>query len=99
MAIGYLHIFALPSATGGDSGAVEAPRYQFTFNQGGNTYSKVLNEEDLEVFLRDELGMRADLADEAMRGLHADGNIVIPNVKISDNDTAVMGLMEVGSDY
>ena len=95
---GYAHIFALPSSTG-DSGQVEVPRYQFTFDVGGNAYSKVLAEGELQEFLLDELGLRADLVDQTLKIVRDEGKVTIPDVEISENDAAVMGMMVAGTDY
>jgi hypothetical protein len=98
MAIGYAHIFALPGLTG-DSVGVHLPAYQFTFNTGGIAYGKIVGQDELVEFLGDELGLRADVIDDAMKLLTSDGKTTIPNVEISENDAAVMGLLEVGADY
>jgi len=98
MAFGYAHVFALPPIAG-DSTGVRAPAYQFTFSTGGIAYGKVLSEDELPEFLADELGLRADVVDETMNLLHTEGKTTIPDVEISENDAAVMGLMEVGADY
>ncbi|MGZ4815112.1 MAG: hypothetical protein ACXVZV_06880 [Terriglobales bacterium] len=98
MAIGYAHIFALRPAKS-DSGAVGVPRYQFTFTVGGNSYSKVLDEAGLQHFLLDELGLRADVVDEALKILRVESKTTIPNLEISENDATFLGMMEVGADY
>ena len=99
MATGYAHIFALPSAVV-DSGRTSIPQFQFTFNGGEIAYAKVLEgEEGLREFLLDELGFRADVVDDALSILRAEGKTTIPDVAISEHDAAVMGLMEVAVDY
>ena len=73
--------------------------YQFSFNTGGNVYSKVFNEEHLLEFLTEELGLRVDVRDMAMNQLHSLGNSTIPDIELSENDAAAMGMEEVGADY
>jgi hypothetical protein len=98
MAIGYAHLFALPT-TGGDSAGLKEPAYQFTFSTGGIAYGKVLAEDELLEFLADELGLREDVINDGLQLLRTEGKVTIPDVKLSENDAAVMGLMEVGVDY
>lgn len=98
MPIGYAHIFALPPLAG-DSGGVQIPAYQFTFNSGGTAYSKVVDEQELLELLTAELGVTAAVVDDGMKILRSEGKVTIPDVEISENDAAVMGLMEVNTDY
>ena len=98
MAIGYAHIFAVPPLTA-DSGGVQVPAYQFTFSSGGTAYSRIASEEELLELLTDELGLTAGVVDDGMKILRTEGKVTIPGVEISENDAAVMGLMEVGTDY
>ncbi len=98
MSIGYVHLFALP-AVKADSGEIVTPMYQFSFNAGGNAFSKVFDEPELVEFLSEELALRADLVDDAMGLLRTGEKATIPNVELSENDAAAMGLQEVGSDY
>ncbi len=98
MPIGYAHIFAVPPVAG-DSGGVQVPAYQFTFNSGGTAYSKIVEEDELLELLTDELGLTAAAVDDGMKILQTEGKVTIPDVEISENDAAVMGLMEVGTDY
>ena len=73
--------------------------YQFTFSAGGNAYSKVFDEKHLLQFLAEGLALRADVCDTAMDQLRALGNATIPDVELSENDAAAMGMEEVGADY
>jgi hypothetical protein len=98
MSIGYVHLFALPPVLG-DSGTVQSPVYQFTFNNGGHAFSKVFDQESLLEFMTEELALRVDLVEEAMELLTSNGRTTIPNVELTDNQAAAFGLQEVGADY
>ena len=95
---GYVHLFALPPVVA-DSAAVHLPQYQFTFNTGGNAFSKVFPEGHLEHFLADELGIESDLLDHAMRELQSKGKVTIAGVALSENKAAALGLEQAGVDY
>jgi hypothetical protein len=97
MSAGYAHLFALPRST--DSEGLRAPLFQFTFNAGGNAYSKVFDEPHLVEFLSEELGLREEIRDAAMDQLHSLGNATIADVAISENDAAALGMEEAGVDY
>ena len=98
MATGYVHLFALPPVVS-DSGGVHLPQYQFTFNTGGNAFSKVFEEGHLVEFMAEELGLREDLLEHAMNDLHASGKATIAGVELSENKAAAVGLEKVGVDY
>jgi hypothetical protein len=98
MALGYAHLFALPPRDT-DSQGVVAPMYQFTFNMGGNAFSKVFDEPHLVEFLVEDLGLNSDLLDSTMDQLHSVGNSTVANIEFSENDAAALGMEEVGSDY
>jgi len=97
MALGYAHLFALPNKT--DSGNIAIPLHQFTFNTGGNAYSRIFSEPELLEFLTQELGVVTDVLDAAMDDLHTKGNATIANLDLSENEAAANGLEEVGVDY
>jgi hypothetical protein len=96
MAAGYARIFALPG-----SGTDSEPRmrsFQFTFNEGGNVYSRVFTEEELLEFLVEDMALRAEIVDGAMRELHTAGNTMIGDLEIKPTEAAEMGLTEVPID-
>ena len=95
--LGYAHIFSLPRST--DSQGLHLPMYQFTFNTGGNAYSKVFDEPHLVEFLSEELGLGADVVDSTMNQVRSLGNSTIGNLEFSENDAAATGMEEVGVDY
>jgi hypothetical protein len=97
MSAGYARLFALPRSA--DSDGFRVPLFQFTFNAGGNAYSKVLAETQLVEFLTEGLGLRADVTDTAVDQLRSLGNATIADVKLSENDAAALGMEEVGADY
>ena len=97
MAEGYAHIFALPPQT--DSQGLRLSLFQFTFNAGGNAYSKVFDEPALVNFLSEEIGLRADVVDSTLNQLRSLGNSTVANVELTENDAAAMGMEEVGADY
>ncbi len=98
MAVGYAHLFSLP-ARSTDSQGLTLPMYQFTFNTGGNAYSKVFDEPHLVEFLSEEIGLMPDVLDSTLNQLRSLGNSTIGDVDFSENDAAAMGMEEVGSDY
>ena len=97
MTLGYAHLFALPNKT--DSRTPPIPLHQFTFNTGGNAYSKIFNEDELVEFLSQELGVVPEVLNPAMDDLHTKGNATIANLELSENEAAANGLAEAGVDY
>jgi hypothetical protein len=96
MAVGYARIFALP-ASSGDSEA-RIPTYQFTFNEGGNLYSRVFSDQELLDFLTEDIALRSDVLAGAMDELHTAGSTMIGDLEIKPTEAAEMGLMEVPTD-
>lgn len=82
-----------------DSGNASIPLHQFTFNTGGNAYSRIFNEAELVEFLTQELGVVPEVLNLAMNDLHTKGNATIANLELSENEAAANGLEEVGADY
>lgn len=97
MPIGYARILKIGEVDG--SAGARVPQYQFIYNDGGNTYSRTLDETNLVELLSDEIGLRPDIVDAALKGVRKDGHTTIPDVDISENEAAAIGLQEVGSDY
>ena len=97
MANGFARILKIGEMN--DAAGVRVPQYQFIYNDGGNSYARTLDETSLIELLAKELGLRADIVDSALTGVRRDGHTTIPDVAISENDAAAMGLQEVGSDY
>jgi predicted DsbA family dithiol-disulfide isomerase len=96
MSAGYAHIFALPGAVT-DAGA-NFPVYQFTFNEGGNAYGRVLDEEMLVEFLTEEMGLAIEVVQGALNDLHEQGKAVIGDLALNPTEAAEMGLKEVPTD-
>jgi len=97
MAVGYAHLFSLLRSA--DSKGVVVPLYQFTFNAGGNAYSKVFDEPHLVEFLSEDLGLVPDIVHNTINQLHSLGNSTVADVEFTENDAAAMGMEEVGADY
>jgi hypothetical protein len=93
MPIGYAHIFPVPSPL--KTPAAHGPTYQFTFNDGENSYAKILDEDQLVEFLADEIGLQSDVVNGAMGELHTAGKAIIGDLEISQNEAAELGLEEV----
>jgi hypothetical protein len=98
MAVGYAHLFSLPVRST-DSEGVVLPLYQFTFNAGGDAYSKVFDEPHLVEFLTEDLGLVPDILNSTINQLHSLGNSTILDLDFSENDAAAMGMEKVGADY
>jgi hypothetical protein len=96
MALGYARIFALPTSSGDSQPRI--PTYQFTFNEGGNVYSRLFDEGELIQFLTEDIALRSSVVDGAMRELHSAGNTMIGDIEIKPTEAAEMGLMEVPTD-
>jgi hypothetical protein len=97
MAIGYARILKVGEME--DSAGIRVPQYQFIYNDGGNTYSRTLDEMSLIELLTKELALRPNIADAALKEVRREGRATIPDVEISENEAAAIGLQEVGSDY
>lgn len=82
-----------------NSAGLHHPQYQFIFNAGGNSFSNVFDEPKLVELMGDEMGLRSDVIDQALSVLRRDGHVTIPDVELSENHAAALGLQEVGSDY
>jgi hypothetical protein len=97
MANGFARILRIGEMNG--SAGTRVPQYQFIYNDGGNSYSRTLDEGSLIELLAQDLGLREDIVDAALTEVRHHGHSNIPDVAISENDAAAMGLQEVGSDY
>jgi hypothetical protein len=91
-------MFALPSKAA-DSKGLQTPMYQFTFDAGGHSFSRVFTEEGLVEFLAEELSLTPEVLDNALDELHASSKTTITEIEISANEAAAMGLKEAGVDY
>ncbi len=91
---GYLHIFRLPEAVNDR----QATRYQLNYTVGGNSYVRVFNPEGLDEFLRSNVGVAPEAAEEALRQLRCDGRTTIAEVDIRESEAPAMGLEQLPSD-
>ena len=96
MSVGFAHIIKLGEV--GDSGGLRIPQYQFTYDDGQNTYARTFDETGLGEFLRDDIGLRPDLLDAVMSDLRSGENAILKDVHIAENEASVMGLMQAPSD-
>ena len=97
MASGFAHIIALAVAE--DSAGIRVPQYQFTYNDGGNSYARTFDEFHLIEFLKGDLGLFPDIADRILTDVRTIGNATVRDVHIPETEAAAMGLMQVGSDF
>ena len=96
MSTGYAHVIKLGTVE--DSGGLRIPQYQFTYNDGTNSYGRTFDEAALVEFLRSDLGLRADILDNVLTDLRTRENSLINDLHIAENETSVMGLQHVSSD-
>ena len=97
MATGFAHILALGAVE--DSSGLRVPQYQFTFNDGGNSYGRTFDEARFVEFLREDIGLLPDVLDRVLSDLREHGHSTITDLHLSGNDTAFMALGQVSSDY
>ena len=83
----------------GDSAGLRAPRYQFIFNMGGNSFSKVVDEVELLDLLTEDVGLREEVVIQAIKAARDEGHATIPDLDLTENAAGAMGMQEVGSDY
>jgi hypothetical protein len=87
---------AVGSAT--DSAGISVPHYQFTYNDGDNSYARIFDEARLVEFLREDLGVYPDILNAALTELRSSGNTILPDLEIAQQDAAAMGLQQVATD-
>jgi hypothetical protein len=92
---GYAHILRLGEVI--DTTGVRVPEFQFTYSDGDNSYARTFDETDLITFLTEDVALTSDVLDVALRDLRETGSSIIPDVHISGNDAAALGLQEVPS--
>jgi hypothetical protein len=95
--IGFAHIIKLRDS--GNADGVRGAQYQFTFNEGGNTFGGVYDEPSLLELLQQDIGMRENALEQAMSELRQNGHVLIKDFVLSENGAAFFGLSEAGSDY
>lgn len=93
---GYAHIFTLGEVV--DSAGIRVPEYQFTYNDGINSYARTFDEMGLLEFLKDELGLTPDVFNLALTELRDKGNANISDLDIPQHEASALGLAEVPSD-
>lgn len=94
--MGRLHIFEVAKATGTYGETVH--QYQVSYNDAGNTYSGLMEEEKLENFLRTKLGLSPEEVGRIMAELHASRNITLEEVDLPENEAGALGLVQEPSD-
>ena len=88
---GYAHIITLP--------AEPVPQYQFTYNTGGSSYARTFTEQGLLEFLESKVALTSAVMDQVVDQLRSGGRATVPELEIPDNETAMLGLQQVSSDY
>jgi hypothetical protein len=93
---GYAHITTLEAAE--DSEGIHLRQYQFIYTDGGTSFAKALNEEELVQLLDHEIAVPADTLDRVLNELHTIGHSTIRDIEISENEAAAIGLFQAGND-
>ena len=93
---GYAHIITLGEMV--DAAGIRVPQYQFTYNDGSNSYARTFDEMGLVEFLKDDIALAPDVLNDVLTGLRARGNVNIADLHIPQQEASVMGLKEVPSD-
>jgi hypothetical protein len=96
MAAGFAHIITMGSVR--DSGGTNIQQYQFTYSGGESSYARIFDEPHLIEFLREDLGLYADILNRVLSELRSKGNTVLSDIHIDENEAASMGLLQVASD-
>jgi hypothetical protein len=94
---GYAHIITLGEVV--DSAGIRVPEYQFTYNDGNNSYARTFDETGLIEFLTEDIALTPEVLNLALTQLRDKGNANVPDIHIPSQDASVMGLKEVPSDY
>ena len=95
---GYIHITRAGAATG-TYGASALPEYQLTYVTGGNSFVRTFSDAGMEEFLASYIGLTADEAAAAIDRVRLHGNATIPEVGLSEQTAAALGLTQLPSDY
>ncbi len=96
MATGRLHIFEVGRATGTYGATVH--QYQVSYNDAGNTYSGLMEEEKLKDFLHTKIGVSPEEVERSIADLHSSGSITFGEVDLPENEAGALGLMQEPSD-
>lgn len=96
MATGFAHIIKLGTTKGTDGTA--RPQYQFCYSDGESSYARTLAEDVLGDFLQNDLGVEADVVDRALNDLRSEGNAIIADLHITENQAAALGLVQAASE-
>ncbi len=94
---GFAHIFRVGEATGTYGKRVF--EYQLNYTVGGNTYARVFDEDGLDQFLRSDLALTPEMADQTMRELRESGKATVANVEIPAHEAPALGLQQLPSEY
>jgi hypothetical protein len=94
---GYAHIITLGEAI--DSAGIRAPEYQFTYNDGNNSYARTFDETGLIEFLTEDIALTPEALNMVLAQLRDKGNANVADLHIPPRETSVLGLKEVPSDY
>jgi hypothetical protein len=93
---GYAHIIKLGEVV--DSAGIRVPEYQFTYNDGSNSYARTFDEVGLVEFLKEDIALTPESLNALLTDLRDRGNTNVANLDIREQDASVMGLKEVPSD-
>jgi len=93
---GYAHIIKLGEVV--DSAGISVPEYQFTYNDGSNSYARTFDEMGLVEFLKEDIALTPEALNALLTELRDRGNTNLAGLDIAHQDASVMGLKEVPSD-
>ncbi len=96
MATGRLHIFEVANATGTYGKTVH--QCQVNYNDAGNTFSGLMEEDKLKDFLHTKLGVSPEEVERTIAELHGSGHVTLEGVDLPENEAGALGLMQEPSD-
>ncbi len=96
MATGRLHIFEVGIGTGTYGATIH--QYQVSYNDAGNTFSGLMEEEKLKDFLHTKIGVSPEEVERTIAELRSSGHVTLGDVDLPENEAGAVGLQQEPSD-
>lgn len=96
MATGRLHIFEVGKATGTYGETVH--QYQVSYNDAGNTFSGLMEEDKLKDFLHTKVRISPEEVERTLAELHRSRHTTLAEIDLPENEAGALGLVQEPSD-
>jgi hypothetical protein len=93
---GYIKIMRSDLATG--TGGRPAEEYRFSYVTGSNAWVGTFDFNGLQNFLISEIGLTPSRTTEVVNQARLQGTVTLPEISLSENRAAQMGLAQLPSD-